>query len=141
MTVKSQGQGLDGATCHATCPCQHEVCRAALSKLETARDLTSSASDAEMIWPAHKMHTWFGVVAVSCVEVDGPLSSAPAAMNRRHISPDYLCRAPVAGDSNPEHFFVATQDRELRAAIDRVPGGASIFASVNGLHLQASCSL
>lgn len=31
---------------------------------------------------------------------------------------------------------MATQDRELRAAIDRVPGGASIFASVNGLHLQ-----
>ena len=43
----------------------------------------------------------------------------------------------AAGESNPEHFFVATQDRELRAAIDRVPGGASIFVSVNGLHLQA----
>ena len=45
----------------------------------------------------------------------------------------------AAGESNPEHFFVATQDRALRAAIDRVPGGASIFASVNGLHLQACC--
>jgi len=43
----------------------------------------------------------------------------------------------AAGESNPEHFFIATQDRELRAAIDSVPGGASIFASVNGLHLQA----
>ena len=41
-----------------------------------------------------------------------------------------------AGESNPEHFFVATQDRGLRSAVDRVPGGASIFASVNGLHLQ-----
>ena len=47
-------------------------------------------------------------------------------------------RPGVAGASNPEHFFVATQDRKLRATVDRVPGGASIFASVNGLHLQAS---
>ena len=31
---------------------------------------------------------------------------------------------------------MATQDRALRAALGKVSGGASIFASVNGLHLE-----
>ncbi len=44
---------------------------------------------------------------------------------------------PRAGDSNPEHMFVATQDRGLRARLMRVPGSAAVFASVNGLHLEA----
>ncbi|KDD72230.1 hypothetical protein H632_c3663p0, partial [Helicosporidium sp. ATCC 50920] len=36
---------------------------------------------------------------------------------------------------NPEHFFVATQDRELQEKISHSSGGAVIFISVNGLHL------
>ena len=42
-----------------------------------------------------------------------------------------------AGHDNPQHMFIATQDRALRAALGRVPGTALIFASVNGLHLEA----
>lgn len=41
-----------------------------------------------------------------------------------------------AGEANAEHFFVATQDRDLRAALGGVPGGASIFLNVNGVHLE-----
>ena len=41
-----------------------------------------------------------------------------------------------AGEANAQHYFVATQDRALRAALGRVPGGASIFMNVNGVHLE-----
>lgn len=34
-------------------------------------------------------------------------------------------------------MFIATQDRALRASLGRIPGAALIFASVNGLHLEA----
>ena len=52
------------------------------------------------------------------------------------LYPEHPTSCDLTGTSNPDHFFLATQDRSLRAAVDRVPGGASIFASVNGLHLQ-----
>ena len=41
-----------------------------------------------------------------------------------------------AGECNAEHYFVATQDRALRVALGQQPGGASIFCSVNGVHLE-----
>ena len=41
-----------------------------------------------------------------------------------------------AGDDNAGHFFVGTQDKQLRTAISKVPAGASLFVSVNGLHLE-----
>ena len=43
----------------------------------------------------------------------------------------------IAGDSNAEHFFVASQDAQLRGKLKQLPAGASIFASVNGIHLEA----
>ena len=43
---------------------------------------------------------------------------------------------PLAGADNAQHYFVATQERGLRAKIGRVPGGASIFLTVNGVHLE-----
>lgn len=46
------------------------------------------------------------------------------------------CLSTCIGISNPEHFFVATQDPELRKAIADVPGGAVIFMSGNGIHLE-----
>lgn len=40
------------------------------------------------------------------------------------------------GTDNEGHFFIGTQDKQLRGAISRVPAGASMFMSVNGLHLE-----
>ena len=42
----------------------------------------------------------------------------------------------VVGEDNAGHFFVGTQDKQLRTAISKVPAGASMFVSVNGLHLE-----
>jgi len=40
------------------------------------------------------------------------------------------------GEENAGHFFVGTQDKQLRTALSKVPAGASMFVSVNGLHLE-----
>ena len=42
----------------------------------------------------------------------------------------------MQGSSNAEHFFVASQDGQLRGKLQQLPAGASIFASVNGVHLE-----
>ena len=47
------------------------------------------------------------------------------------------CIADVVGEANAQHFFVATNDRALRAKLDRVPEAPLIFRTVNGLQLQA----
>ena len=41
-----------------------------------------------------------------------------------------------AGEANPEHYIVATQEKALRHTLGGVPGGATVFASVNGLHIE-----
>ena len=54
-----------------------------------------------------------------------------------YLFPHFLCLdGSAAGTNNPEHFFVATQDRRLRECLGRVKGGACCFASVNGLHVE-----
>ena len=59
------------------------------------------------------------------------LDFAPASvvMHSRHGS-------AALGEDNAGHFFVGTQDKQLRTAISKVPAGASMFLSVNGLHLE-----
>lgn len=47
------------------------------------------------------------------------------------------CLAAQVEAGNTEHFFLATQDRGLQRKVSAQPGGAVIFASVNGLHLEA----
>lgn len=47
------------------------------------------------------------------------------------------CLTDLVGGGNPEHLFIASQDRTLRAALMKQPGCAAVFASVNGLHLEA----
>lgn len=42
----------------------------------------------------------------------------------------------MLGDTNEGHFFIGTQDKQLRSAISKVPAGASMFMSVNGMHLE-----
>ncbi|KAK9807075.1 hypothetical protein WJX73_001013 [Symbiochloris irregularis] len=37
------------------------------------------------------------------------------------------CLRSCIGETNAEHFFVATQDRSLREALGRVPGGATLL--------------
>ena len=51
---------------------------------------------------------------------------------RSLTNPDCAC----SGEDNAGHFFVGTQDKQLRTAISKVPAGASMFISVNGLHLE-----
>jgi U3 small nucleolar RNA-associated protein 23 len=46
------------------------------------------------------------------------------------------CLASLVGDSNPDHFLVATQDRDLQRQVGAVPGGGAIYASANGVHLD-----
>ena len=46
------------------------------------------------------------------------------------------CLAAVVGSNNPGHFFVGTNDRELRRKLQRIPEAPLIFRTVNGLQLQ-----
>lgn len=46
------------------------------------------------------------------------------------------CLAEQVADGNPQHFFLATQDRPLQRKVMAMPGGAVAFVSVNGLHLE-----
>ncbi len=45
------------------------------------------------------------------------------------------CLAAVVTGGNPDHWWIATQDRALRAELQAVRGVPLLFASVNGLHL------
>lgn len=47
------------------------------------------------------------------------------------------CLLAQLGTKNEEHFFVATQDRRLQRQCMAVAGGAVLYASVNGVHLEA----
>ncbi|KAL4444025.1 hypothetical protein ABPG75_011762 [Micractinium tetrahymenae] len=51
------------------------------------------------------------------------------------------CLLAQLGDKNEEHFFVATQDKALQRQCMAVPGGAVLFASVNGVHLEQPSEL
>lgn len=50
------------------------------------------------------------------------------------------CVMEVIGESNPEHFFVATQDTDLRKKFHEVPGVPVIFALRNALFLEPPSS-
>ena len=39
------------------------------------------------------------------------------------------------GNNNEEHYFMATQDKELRNSLGQILGGATLFLSVNGIHI------
>ncbi len=46
------------------------------------------------------------------------------------------CLAEQVVDGNHEHFFIATQDRALQRQVVNMPGGAVLFTSVNGVHIE-----
>jgi len=46
------------------------------------------------------------------------------------------CLAHVVGANNPGHFFVGTNDRDLRKKLGRIPEAPLLFRTVNGLQLQ-----
>lgn len=50
--------------------------------------------------------------------------------------PATQCLRSLVGGDNAGHFFVGTQDKQLRKDISKIPAGASMFVSVNGLHLE-----
>lgn len=39
------------------------------------------------------------------------------------------------GEDNAQHYFVATQDKDLRDSLGQMLGGATLFLSVNGIHI------
>jgi U3 small nucleolar RNA-associated protein 23 len=51
------------------------------------------------------------------------------------------CLASQVSNGNAEHFFVATQDKTLQRKVNASQGGAVIFASPNGIHLEAPSEL
>ncbi|XP_019165425.1 PREDICTED: rRNA-processing protein utp23 isoform X2 [Ipomoea nil] len=46
------------------------------------------------------------------------------------------CITEVIGENNPEHFFVATQDADLRKKLQQIPGVPVIYALRNALFLE-----
>mmetsp|Transcript_8856 Transcript_8856/g.18923 ORF Transcript_8856/g.18923 Transcript_8856/m.18923 type:complete len:269 (+) Transcript_8856:108-914(+) len=46
------------------------------------------------------------------------------------------CILEQIGTSNPDHWWVATQDRAVRELLNQVPGTPVLFATVNGIHLE-----
>jgi U3 small nucleolar RNA-associated protein 23 len=50
------------------------------------------------------------------------------------------CMMEVLGENNSEHFFLATQDAELRKKLQEVPGVPMIFGLRNALLLEAPSS-
>ena len=64
----------------------------------------------------------------------GTLSSS-CTQPHQPTGPNQCCHAR-AGDANAQHYFVATQEKALRGALGKVPGGASVFLNANGVHLE-----
>lgn len=48
---------------------------------------------------------------------------------------------PKTANGNPNHFVIATQDRQLQKRIMREQGGAVIFSSSNGLGMETPSAL
>lgn len=46
------------------------------------------------------------------------------------------CLAEQVVGGNHEHFFIATQDRALQRQVLKLPAGAVLFTSVNGIHIE-----
>lgn len=46
------------------------------------------------------------------------------------------CLLSQLDGGNAEHFFIATQDRTLQQKISNKPGGAVLFATVNGIQMD-----
>lgn len=46
------------------------------------------------------------------------------------------CLMSQVDQNNQEHFFIATQDRNLQNKIIRQPAGAVLFATVNGIQME-----
>uniref|UniRef100_A0A1D2A1Z8 UTP23 sensor motif region domain-containing protein n=1 Tax=Auxenochlorella protothecoides TaxID=3075 RepID=A0A1D2A1Z8_AUXPR len=51
------------------------------------------------------------------------------------------CLAQQIGGGNPNHFLVATQDRDLQQRIMSQPGGAVLFTSVHGVGMAMPSTL
>ncbi|GAX85470.1 hypothetical protein CEUSTIGMA_g12886.t1 [Chlamydomonas eustigma] len=46
------------------------------------------------------------------------------------------CIRGQVGKKNPQHWWVATQDKALREELEKVPGAPIIYATINGIHLD-----
>ncbi|KAK1805136.1 hypothetical protein P4O66_019490, partial [Electrophorus voltai] len=57
--------------------------------------------------------------------------------------PASQCLLSLLGDTNPHHYFVATQDRELTAALMEIPGVPLLYIILNTMVLDkpSACSL
>jgi len=62
------------------------------------------------------------------------LAKTPEDLDSDASPADAILR--LVGTNNPEHFFVATQDKRLKRALKAIPGTPLIAATVNGLVLD-----
>lgn len=69
-----------------------------------------------------------------CFPLRKHLGQAPPGIHVAHKQ--CFSRACHAGTTNPEHYIVATQEKALRQTLGGLPGGASIFTNVNGMHME-----
>ncbi len=47
-----------------------------------------------------------------------------------------MCGVCCVDVGNPDRWWVATQDKALRAELEQVPGCPLVFATINGIHLH-----
>lgn len=81
-------------------------------------------------WPLPPSHA--GNCAVRCIPLHQVVPLTPLC---------FQPSAPLAGGGNPNHFLVATQDRDLQQRIMSQPGGAVLFTSVHGVGMAMPSTL
>eukprot|EP00884_Botryococcus_braunii_P001476 jgi/Botrbrau1/11329/Bobra.0038s0088.1 len=77
----------------------------------------------------------------------GPEYSETHRMARKHAMvlacghdadalPAADCILSCVGEHNASHYFVGSQDRDLRGRLAKIAAGARLYVSVNGLHIE-----
>ncbi|KAL5576551.1 hypothetical protein UlMin_018250 [Ulmus minor] len=82
---------------------------------------------------------WLGQSHSHALEAAQNLVTARCPHEMKRAAAD-ACIAEVIGENNPEHFFVATQDNDLRKKFQELPGVPVIFALRNALLLDSPSS-
>jgi len=75
-------------------------------------------------------------------EVSGSLAAARALAlakcgHEDAPQPASGCLRSLVGSDNREHYWIATQDRDLRRALSEIPGTPSLFLTAHGLTIEA----
>ncbi|CAN1156475.1 rRNA-processing protein UTP23 homolog [Linum perenne] len=69
-------------------------------------------------------------------DIEAAQKLTTARCDHEGIKSAEACITDIVGENNPEHFFIATQDAELRNKFQEVPGVPLIFGLRNALFLE-----